>query len=206
MPRDGPRTAWPPVHNGDQEILVGGEQHGHLRTGRILGRVADGLAGKEVPNRQHRLRKLRERVGSNDPDPVGRGRRHLLQRRREPLLPEQLRMDTADRPAQRPQALLNGGVGLGQELRCDGVVLDRWGELRLPHLHGGSHEVLLGAVVEIAFDATALHLVGLDDDTPRSGELGDPLGGLLLMADPPFPSPTHDKNLSRAPANPTFKG
>ena len=63
----------------------------------------------------------------------------------------------------------------------NGVVLDRWGELRLPELHESDDEPLLGAVVEVAFDPTALDLIGRDDLPSRGRELSDPPGGEGLV-------------------------
>ena len=50
-------------------------------------------------------------------------------------------------------------------------------QARLPHVHGGGDEELLGAVVQVAFDAAALDLEGGDDLAAGLRELGHFLRG-----------------------------
>ena len=85
------------------------------------------------------------------------------------------------RGAQRVESAGDGRLGLSQEVGEGGIRRHGRGELRLPELHESDDEPLLGAVVEVAFDPTALDLIGRDDLPSRGRELSDPPGGEGLV-------------------------
>ena len=90
-------------------------------------------------------------------------------------------MDAAHRGAERVEALLQRVLGVAKQRGEGGVVGEGGGELRLAQLHLGCDEVLLRAVMEVALDPAALHLIGIDDDPPRLRQFLDGARGVFLV-------------------------
>ena len=118
----------------------------------------------------------------DDPDRQRRAVGERSERRRQPALGEDRRMQAAGELAQllhrhvelppRAGDELLGPVGVGAELVLEHAELDRERD-----------ETLLRAVVEVALEAAALVQSGLEDAKPRRVELLAPLGALEAERD-----------------------
>ena len=114
-----------------------------------------------------------DRDGQLDGDGAAAG--ECVQRRSQPALGQQHRVDAAGQLAQlvqRAGRLADQRVQLRRQL----VGLGRHRRLRRAQAQGEGDQPLLGAVVQVALDAAPGVVGGGDDPRPRRGELGVELG------------------------------
>ena len=101
---------------------------------------------------------------------------------------------TASRWRHPPRRDLPGQHGSGAVRRAD----RRW--LREPEVHGQRHEVLLGAVVDVALQTAPFGVLGLDEPLPRGPELvgaGQQLRAAVVELGPQRDQPQHQARPGR---------
>lgn len=91
-------------------------------------------------------------------------------------------MDSPNGGAQRLEPLRDRRGGVVQQALELRILRHGRADGSLAHLHRRRYQILLRPVVQIAFDATPFHLVGINDRATGSGEFRDGLGGSGLVA------------------------